>query len=278
MKRMLTLLLLLPLLLSAVPNALAEDEYTIDLSTESSTVMVEQTYVEVTCPLNEEAEVIVSVWDESGNLNYQRSYGVCSGWFRSEDIYLRLSGSSTRYQISLQAGSQSYDVEVVRCMPRLTGNAACSVGYPLDNLNDRDSWQSVTLLDVSALNGSSQTVALHASGAYKLGSVTFSVKNGKLSVSAELDSGVDGTIDGAKVYVARNAAEAEALGTRLFTGLTGGLNQSLDLAEAEYVAVLVQLTVSFDPNGVPGSPRVELDGQGSLWKKMQEVTALEAVG
>ena len=278
MKRMLAVLAALVLTLGGLPAARAEDVCSIDASAVPGTVSTEQSYLRVTCPLPEETEVVLSVFDAGGSLCYQRSYGLCSGSFRSEDIYLRLSGGNTRYQVSLSAGNACYAFEVLRCMPRLNGNAACAVGYPLSSLTGRDSWQSATLLDVAALEGSSRTVALHASGAYELGTVTFSVHRGQLTVSASLSGGVDGTIDDAQVFVALNAADAGALGGKRFAGLTGRLDQAIDLEGAACVAVYVQLTVSFDPTGVPGSPRVELDGQEALWEHLQEITASEAVG
>ena len=189
-----------------------------------------------------------------------------------------LSDAQTAYQVALQAGDTVYSIPVTRVMPRLKNNEACSVGYPLSALAGGSSWKSVTLLDVGALEGNSLTVPLHASGAYTLGTVTFKVSGGKLKVTATLDSGIDGSIDQATVYVATDALAAQTLGTRSFSGAKGRLNESISLGGTPYAAVLVVLKVSFDPTGVPGSPRVELHGQEALWKLMRTYTANEAVG
>lgn len=274
MKRVFLMMLALACLIFP---AYAEDVKTVDMSAAASVSMAES-YLRLTCPLGGEEQVMVAVTDEWGNPQYQRDYGLCSGSFRSEDIYLRLDGSKTVYQVTVQAGSAVYCLTVNRVMPRLTGNAACAVGYPLSWLNGSSSWQSATILDVSALEGASSTVAMHASDAYELGTVTFTVSGGKLKATASIGSGIDGSIDGSTVYVATNALQAEQLGSRNFSGTTARLDEYVDLGGSPYVAVLVNLTVSFDPSGVSGSPNTWLDGQEELWKLMQQTTANEAIG
>ena len=122
------------------------------------------------------------------------------------------------------------------------------------------------------------TVPMYASGAYELGTVTFTVQSGALTVSAAIAPGVDGAIDSAKVYVATSALDVQNLGTRSFAGLEGALNNAISLGGAGYAAVYVKLTVSFDPIGVPGSPATLLEGQEELWRRMQQEIALNAVG
>ena len=257
--------------------AYAEDVQTVDASV-SSGVTMDESYLRVICPMDGEQEVMVIVTDERGNPQYQRDYGACSGTFRSEDIFLRLDGGQTTYNVIVQVDQQTYAFTVDRVMPRMTGNAACSAGYPLSNLNGSGSWQSATILDVAALEGDDMTVPMHASGAYTLGTVTFSVSGGGLKVTADISGGIDGSIDSAKVYVATNALQAQQLRGRKFSGPTGKLGETIDLGGTPYAAVLVELTVSFDPSGVPGSPDAVQSGQEQLWLLMQQSTANEAVG
>lgn len=288
MKKLPVLLLSLMLLLCAVTGHAAEDVFTVDARNAAdgawdegyidASLTTDRSYLRLTCDLDSEAAVTLSIADNSGNLVYQRDHGVCSGRFRSEDIYLRLTSSLTVYHVTLWTGDTSYSFPLHRVMPRLTGNAACSVGYPLENLSGLDTWKSATLLDVYALEGSSLTVPLHASGAYEIGTVTFRISGGALTVSASLNSGVDGSIDKSAVYVATTALEAQQLGRKSFPGPTGRLDRTIDLMGAPYVAVYVNLTVSFAPADVPASPAVELDGQEDCWNLMQNTTANEAVG
>ena len=277
MKRViLTFLMMLALACLTVP-ALADDVLKVDASVETS-VSMDENYLRVTCPLDGEQQVTVTVTDGRGNPQYQRDYGACSGTFRSEDIYLRLDGSRTTYGVTVQVGSATYAFSVERVMPYLLGNEACSTGYPLSNLTGSHSWQSATILDVAGLEGSSLTVPMHASGAYELGTVTFSIKDGKLKVTADMAKGIDGRIDSSKIYVATNALQAQQLGNRRFNGLTCLLDDRVDLGGTPYAAVLVQLTVSFDPSNAPGCSGDAEDGQEQLWMLMQQFTANEAIG
>lgn len=278
MKRMLSLILVLLLLCGVSAPSHAEDTVTVDASSVRGTVEVADGYICVTCPLSGESGVTLAVFDAKGSLYYQRDYGTCSGNFRSEDVFLRLKGSSTTYRVELSAGDDSYGFDVLRKMPYLTNNLACSAGYPLSELTGRDTWKTVTLLDTRALEERSQTVALYASGAYEIGTVTFRVSDNQLKVSAQLSSGLDGSISDGKVYVALNAADARDLDGRGFSGPSGRLNASIDLKGASCAAVYVALTVSFDPSTAQSAPNAELTGQEELWTKMMEITANEAVG
>ncbi len=286
MKRL--LILLLTMLLCIAPAYAAEDVFTVDAqsiaedaweeSFIAASLTSDRSYLRVTSALTEDAQVTLSIAGDNGSLVYQRDYGLCSGRFRSEDIYLRLTGSQTTYHVSLWIGDSSYSFPLRRVMPRLTGNAACSVGYPLSALSGTNTWKSATVLDVNALEGSSLTVPLHASGAYEIGTVTFAISGGKLTVDAAIDPSVDGSIDGSTVYVATTALEAQKLGKKNFPGITTKLNKTVDLQGTPYAAVYVNLTVSFSPTGVPGSPAVTLDGQDATWQRMLTETANEAVG
>jgi len=289
MKKRLFVLLAAAMLLFASPAMAAEDVFTItdlarahagasDEGYVASRLTSDRSYLRLDVSISGESQVNVSVTDEGGSLVYQRDYGLCSGHFRSEDLYLRLQSNPTTYRVSVRIGENAYAFPLRRVMPRLRGQDACSVGYPLAALSGGSSWKTVTLLDLAALEGSGKTVALHAGGAYNLGSVTFSVSGGKLRVTANLHSDADGSIDSGKVYVATSALEARSLGKKGFSGVTGALNESIALGGASYAAVYVKLTVSFDPAGVSSGPDTILPGQDSLWNTMQTVTANEAVG
>lgn len=286
MKRV--LIFLATLLLCIAPAYATEDVFTVNVdalpedawneSSIAASLTSDRSYLRVTCPVEGEADVTLSIADESGSLVYQRDYGLCSGKFRSEDIYLRLTASQTTYQVTLWVGDAGYSFPLRRVMPRLIGNAACSVGFPLGSITGAESWKTVTLLDVNALEGQSLTVALHASDAYEIGTATFTVEGGCLTVSARLNEGVDGSIDQSTVQVATTALEAEKLGKKNFPGASVKLDKAVDLQGTPYAAVYVNLTVSFDPAGLSASPETELEGQAGLWQLMQTETANEAIG
>lgn len=283
MKRLIGILLALSLFLPMAWAAAGEDVYVIadaaqaDGST-AGQLQSDRSYLRVGCRLQSETDVTLSVTGEDGSLVYQRSYGLCSGRFSSEDIFLRLNGSQTDYWVALQAGDQCYAFSLRRVQPRMSGVSACSAGYPLRSITGADTWRCATVLDLTALEGASMTVPLLAGDAYEIGTVTFSAARGALTVSACLNEGVDGSIDKGTVYVAETALEAKTLGKKSFSGLKGRLNQSLALADTSYAAVYVALTVSFDPQGVPEASDTQLQGQEDVWQRMQTETANEAIG
>lgn len=286
MKRVLIFFLMM--LLCIAPAYAAEDVFTVNVydlpenawseSYIAESLSSDRSYLRVTCPVEGEAAVNLSIADGSGSLVYQRDYGQCSDTFRSEDIYLRLTGSQTTYQVTLWVGDTGYAFPLRRVMPRLVGNAACSVGYPLEEITGSGSWKTATILDVNALEGRRMTVALHASDAYEIGTATFTVEGGSLTVTAQLDEGINGSIDRSSVQVAITALEAEKLGKKNFSGTAAKLDQAVDLQGTPYAAVYVNLTVSFDPANVPGNPETQTEGQAELWQHMQTETANEAIG
>ncbi len=277
MKRCFLVLLCL-LLTLFIPLALAEDTCSIGDPSSVSSINTACSYINIDCFVQGSEQVLLTITGPTGECVYQRDYGICDAPFRTEDIYLRLNGSSCDYQVSLVIGDRSYAFTITRTMGRLTDNAACTVGYPLSALNGSNTWRSVTLVDVQALEGGELFVPIHASGAYTLGKAQLSVSGGYLTVSAWIDDGIDGSIDSATVYIATNALSAQSLGTKRFSGITGGLDFPIDLGDATYAAVFVNMSVSFDPQNVPASPAITLSGQDDIWKRMQTETTNEAVG
>lgn len=275
-------LLLCLLLAGLIPSAFAEDVFTVDAAvcTAASefSLSTDRSYLRVNCYLEEEVPVLLSVTNASGRPVYQRDYDQCSGNFHSEDIFLPLDSAPTTYEVTLHAGEDVYEFPLQRLMPRVSGAAGCSAGYALSNLSGLNSWQTATLLDIAALDGSSLTVPLWASNSYEMGEVTFSLNGDQLTVSVSLAEEIDGAIDKGVVYAAVTALEAQSLGRKNFSGAKGKLNQAISLNGAAYAAVYVQLTLSYDPANLPAVPLTELSGQEDLWQHMLDETINEAVG
>lgn len=244
MKRVMTLLLALLLCMAAFP-ALAADALTVDVTSAASEISTDKSFLRLTCG-SVEGEVVITIRDAGGSIVYQRDHGTRSGSFRSDEIYLGLEGASTRYQVSMQAGSAAYAFALVRTQPRQKGVTACTAGCPLSLLTGADTWKSATLLDVRNMR-EPVTVPVQAGGGLAIGEAVFSVEDGVLTVTAQLAPGVGGVIDSAKVYVAANVLDARQLDTKKFKGLTGSLDRGIDLHGAGYAAVYVKLTVSYDP-------------------------------
>lgn len=255
--------------------ALAEDVCTLDPSADAS-VSTDRGYLRVTCP-SVDGGVTLSVRDPGGALVFQKDYGHVSGTFRSDDVYLPLVPGNPAYTVTLTAGDAVYTSQVLRCMPRLTGCAACSAGVPLAEITGRDVWQSATVIDLFAAEGTTQSFPLLASNAYTIGTVDFSVSAGQLTVSPRITPGLDAVIDRTHILVATNALDASLLASRNFPGLTALPDIPLDLSFCDYAVVYVNLTVSFDPAAVPGVSPAPF-GQDILWEIVNNNTVNEAVG
>ena len=232
-------------------------------------VETEKSYLSIQCELPEEADVMISVTDSSDRLVYQHNYGVCSGLFTSEDIYLKIEDISTDYTIRLTGGTNSYDLVVRRKIQRLKDNTACSVGYPLSSLNGRSSWQSGTFLSKNALAGAPVTVPLHASGNTTLGSVTFSLSGDHLITSINPDPSADFEMTGSSICIASTQEEIQSLGTQGFHGTSGSVGSSISWPASDIIAVFVRLTVSYNPASLPASPQISMSGQESLYHTLQ---------
>ncbi len=277
MRRLFCMLLMLVLL--AAP-ALAEDVCTVKDASAAGHVTTSASYLKVQCPLPGETPVTLSVQDEWGYLIYQRDYGVCSGTFRSREIHLPLDGESCDYTVILSTDAGDYAFTVTRNRPMLTDSAVYAGGLTLREMHGGSRYKYAVVLDLCALNESA-AIAPMIAGDSQIGEVYFSVLDGELTVSAALT--VAGQIDKANVYIADEAITARSLGESRFTGIKTRLDRTVDLGDSPYAAVMVQLTVTYDPD--KASPfRLDEEALEALeelqenWILMQMTTADEAVG
>lgn len=279
LKRMLMLVLICCLLPFA--PALAEDVCTVEDASAVSHVTTEASYLKVKCPLPEETTVALSVWDEWGYLIYQRNYGLCSGTFRSGEVHLPLDGDSSDYTVTLSTGCGEYAFSVTREMAMLTDSAVYAGGLTLrDMMEDGSRRKYAVVIDMAAMNQETLVAPMLAGGT-QVGEVYFTIQDGTLTVSASLLA--DGRIDKANVYIASDAITAMTLDTKRFGGVKTKLDRSIDLGDAPYAAVMVQLTITYDPTTAQAweMGREEeklLQEMQDNWQLMQMTTANEAVG
>lgn len=276
--RMLILFLLLTLL-PGIP-ALAEDVCTVKDAMTASCITTDRAYLRLQCELADECPVTVTVRDAWGTLVYQRDYGVRHGAFRSSDIHLPLEGESCEYRVSLCAGDTQNTFTVIREMAMISDTAVYAGGLTLKDMVDGSRRKYAVVLDMDALNEETAIVPMLASG-MQVGEVYFSVLDGVLTVDALLTA--EGSIDKATVYIAPDAITASTLGSNRFTGVKSKLAQEIDLGDTPYAAVMVQLTVTYDPATAQifeiGEAEEEaLEEQQHAWELMQLTTANEAVG
>ena len=111
-----TILGLLTALMLLCSTALAANTQTLELPLpEEAHSLVETTAdtMVLTCAAAGE-EITVTVTTLDGQLLYERMYGACSGTFRSEPVYLRMTGSETTFLVSVRRGAMEYAFTVIR--------------------------------------------------------------------------------------------------------------------------------------------------------------------
>lgn len=276
--RMLSLFLIFALLLT-VP-AFAEDVCVVRDASAASHVTTGASYLQVQYPLPGETQVTLTVCDAWGTLIYQRDYGLCSGTFRSRDIHLPTGGDSCDYTVTLRTDAGSHSFTVTREQPMLTDTAVYAGGLTLAEMNGGSTRKYAVVLDMDALNQGTLIAPMLAGGS-QIGEVYFTVLDSALTVSASLF--VEGNVDKANVYIATDAITAQTLGTNRFSGMKTRLDREIPLGSTPYVAVMVQLTVTYDPAGAQPFQmgREEQEAWEALvedWQLMQMTTANEAVG
>ena len=232
-----------------------------------------ESYIQLTCPVEENATVSLLITDGGGGTVYQRNYPNCEGIFQSEEIYLRLDGTSSHYTVELAWNTNVYQTDILLKAPKLENNTACSTGVALSEVTGQKTWLSATVLDLASLASAPETYPVHASNAYTLGEVTFSLSSGQLAVSFEPKEGSDCSLLSSSVDIAFTAVDARALGTKKFHGLHTSLGQSVPMGDARYICVLLQLKVSYIPSALQTSPPVTWEAQIRRWEDMQSETA-----
>lgn len=271
-------LLCLMLLLLFLPlSALAEDVCVVADASVANRLTTSCPYLRVECSLPSECRVVLSVRDPWGELIYQRDYGTCSGNFRSRDIHLPLDGDSCDYTITLTAGGEEYAFTVTREQALLTDSAVYASGLSLKDINGGSSRKYALVLDMDVHNRETIVMPLLADG-MQVGEAYIAVQRGSLTVSASLS--VPGSIDKSTVYVATDALMASSLGTSHFSGIKTRLDRTVDVGNAPYAAVMVQLTVTYDPAAAQdvGTGSLSREEMRDNWHMMQQTTANEAVG
>lgn len=276
--RKLLVTLLLCLLLT--PAALADDVYTVEDASAATHITTERAYLRVLCPLEGETSVTLSVHDQWGYLIYQRHYGNCSGTFRSGDVHLPLEGDGCSYTVTLATAAGEHRFTVTREMAMITDSAVYAGGLTLKDMVDGSRRKYAVVLDMDALNEETAIVPMLASG-MQVGEVYFSVLDGVLTVDAHLTA--EGSINKATVYIAPDAITASTLGESRFTGIKSKLAREIDLGDTPYAAVMVQLTITYDPATAQAFEIGEAEEEAleelqNAWELMQLTTANEAVG
>ena len=271
LKRILALLLLLSMLLSC---AQADDILFLNPRNQEYVEMREN-YLCLSADLDMPCNVQIQIYTADGQLVYARNYGECASPFTSENIFLKLAGTSSDYVVRFFQGDQETDCRIHRIQPMLYDNTACSAGIHLSALSQKDTWLSATILDIHAMP---ITVPLYAGNAYTLGTVTYFQQGSRLMARIETDPRADAVISSASLAVALTAVDARLLGNSAFHGPVAAPEQGVDTGDAPYAAVLLTMKVSFNPEFLEPASSSDLAGQIQLWEWMLQFTDTESNG
>lgn len=306
-------LLSLFVLLAAVlviPGALAEDAFVIqadklDMSQLSDSTYVKENlsaatqYIRINYALSGTSKVWLKVTQTAtGSVILDKYYGQMSGTFRSGDIYLKYSGSSTvQYTISLTVGQDTYTFPFYRRLMVLKNNTACSFGVRIKQLNKRltDAWTMATPLDlneIAALPGGIKRIDLCASNMYVIGTVTVRIRDGKLRISLQLLEDEDAEessyqIIEQQLFLITSPSEWNTLDPQRLEENEYEIGVDIDLMESlsdvQYVVMYLPVKLTYDPNGLSRfeynqKEDPELIHELEIWDAMKELETAQAVG
>lgn len=269
-------------------NRLSDDSYIADHLSAGTQ------YIRLTYALSEQAHVVVSVVrEDTGAAVHEKDYGQVSGTFRSDDIYLKYTGSeTTKYNITVAIGDAKYKFPFQRQLMLLKNNTACTYGVRIKNLDKRltDGWTMVTLLDldeVAALPGSTKRIDLCASNMYVIGTVSVRVRDDALRVSMQLDEDNKFEISHQSLYLITNLSDWTSVNPKQMSqpqyeiGVDISLSQ--ELPGVRYLVMYLPMTLTYDPNGLDRfsydlKNNPDLQHQLEIWDAMETLETEQAVG
>lgn len=308
--KMLAGLVLMLVALAVIPGALAQDAFVIqvdklDMSRLNDSAYVGEKlsaatqYIHVDCVLEGSKQVRLQVVrSDTGSVVIDKNYGQVSGTFRSGDILLKFSGSSTiPYTITLTAGDKTYTFPFYRKLVTLKNNTACTFGVRIKSLDKglTDAWTMATPLDlteIAALPGGVKRIDLCASNMYIIGSVAVRIRDGVLRVSMQLDE--DENTDESSFEISDqhlflitspsdwNSVDPKRLSEQEYEiGVDISLKDSLP--DTKYVVMYLPIKLSYDPNGLNRfsynpQENTELQHELEIWDAMKELEKAASVG
>lgn len=281
MRRMLTLLMAVLLLCTACP-ALAEDVCTVKDASAAENVTTDCAYLQVRCPIEGESRVTLTVTDAWGTLIYQRDHGLCSGTFRSSDIYLPLDDApSASYTVTVTAGERVHTFRVKRERSRLTDTGVYAAGLTLREMFEGNRRKQAVILDMAEMNDPHHPGTLDApliAGGMQVGWAHIAVAGSEITVETELT--VEGSIDKVRIYIAPDALTARTLGGSHFAGMQVKQGKAADVGDTPYAAVMVQCTVSYDETTAQAWEKDQEAHADQLenWQQMMQATPNDANG
>ena len=288
-----------------IPAALAQDAFVIpadklNLNKLNNSEYVNEhlsagtQYIRVTYALGGEAEVRLNVKRaDTGSVVVDKDYGMVAGNFRSDDIYLKYSGSGTiPYTITLTINDETVSFPFYRRLMLLKNNTACTFGVRIKTLDHSltDAWPMATPLDleeIAALPGGTKRIDLCASNMYVIGTVSVRVREGALRVSMQLMDDTGYEIIDQHLYLIPSPSQWDTIDPKL-TSLSEyetGVDIPIadNLPDTRYVVLYLPVKLTYDPNGLERfsydpEKDPELIRELEIWDTMKELEKQGSVG
>lgn len=253
-------------------------------------------YIRVTYALSGASQVKLSVVRaDTGTVVLQKNYGQKSGLFKSDDIYLKYSGSGTvAYTITLSVNNTNYTFPFYRKLMVLKNNTACTFGVRIKSLDKSltDAWTMATPLDLEAIAatpGGTQRINLCASNMYVIGTVSVRIRDGVLRVSMQLEDEEDGKFEIADqhLYLITSPAQWDTLDPKRTALPEYEIGVDIPLSEelsgVRYVVLYLPMKLTYDPNGLSRfgydtKQDPELIQELTIWDAMKELDEQGAIG
>jgi len=244
-------------------------------------------YIQITCALGDEPVPVKLRVSRSadGKTVHQKNYGQQKGDFRSEEIYLKYTGSGTAaYDITLTAGERQWQFPFYRKLMKLSRNTACSYGVRIREAAPgvTKGWPMATVVD---LTRGSQRVPLCASDRYVIGEVEIQLGGDSLQVNVKPFDHIDLTVHHQKVYAITDPGtltglDAGAMKRQLAFSPGEKVSIRDDLAGSPYVILYLSMEVSYDPNGLDvfQYDASETNQQLNWWNRLKENSDTESLG
>jgi hypothetical protein len=252
-------------------------------------------YIRIDCALGGSKQVSLKVVRaDTGDVVLDKNYGQVSGSFKSGEIYLKYSGSTTiKYNITLTAGNTTYEFPFYRRLMALKNNTACTFGVRIKQLNSHltDAWTMATPLDlteIAALPGGVKRINLCASNMYIIGSVSVRVRDGILRVSMQLDGESDSyVINDQNLFLITSPSDWDSVDPKRLTEHEFEIGTDIvlqdSLKDVQYVVLYLPVKLTYEPNGMSrfgydlqNDP--ELIRETEIWDAMKDLDAKASVG
>jgi hypothetical protein len=237
---------------SAIEGAALSDTYI----QEHLTFAQEYLSVRYDLGIREERVTLSVLSDPDATVVFRKDYGVVSGVFISDEIYLSYPAQGPGvYQVTLTAGDNAIVFPFRRKLLRLTGNTACSGGVRFADMASRFAGETAMGTAVSLQRDNTVSVPLVASGMYVAGQVHVSVREGSLTVTCAVDGKAAASVRDTHIYLLTDLGELADLSERFLRLLPScESGYPVDIASrlngADVVIVYVKMELDYDPNAL----------------------------